>query len=220
MKGAEKRIDRKKIRVGRSKSADMFIDHQSLSGLHFELRLGPKGVELFDLASKNGTMLLGRRVFHCYVHPGDTIVAGDCRIELVEVDDIEVEQRTEAREDGLLGVSDPMLEAFALLDKVARRDMHVLILGETGTGKELFSRALHRRSRRGEGPFIVLNCGALAPTLAESALFGHRRGAFTGADRDRPGVFEHANGGFLLLDEIGELPLELQVKLLLALDRQ
>jgi len=173
-----------------------------------------------DRIHLDGTMLLGRRVFHCHVHPGDTIAAGDCRIELVEVDDIEVEQSAEAREDGLLGVSDPILESFALLDKVARHEMHVLITGETGTGKELFARALHRRSRRGGGPFVVLDGGAMAPTLAESALFGHRRGAFTGADSDRPGVFEQADGGVLFIDEIGELPLEVQVKLLRALDRQ
>ena len=219
-KGSEQVIDRTRVRVGRSRSADVRLEHPSLSGLHFELKLNRQGVELMDLGSKNGTTLLGRRTFHTHVHPGDVILAGDCRIELVEVGDIEVEYRAEAHEDGLLGVSGVMREAFAILGKIAPRDMPVLVTGETGTGKELFARALHRRSRRSGGPLIVLDCGALAPTLAEAALFGHCRGAFTGADEDRPGVFEHANGGTLFIDELGELPLELQVKLLRALDRQ
>lgn len=219
-RGKESVIDRTQVRVGRSQSADVRIEHSSLSGLHFELRLRREGVELLDLASKNGTRLLGRRIFHSQVHTGDTILAGDCRIELIEIGDVDVELRGEAREDGLLGISPAMRETFATLEKVAPRDLHVLVSGETGTGKELFSRAIHRRSKRRNRPFVVLDCGALAPTLAESALFGHSRGAFTGADADRPGVFERANGGTLLIDEIGELPLELQVKLLRALDRQ
>ena len=216
--GQEFRVDRTRVRVGRGPIADVQIDHHSLSGLHFELRLGRKGVELLDLASKNGTVLLGRRVYHSHVHPGDVIVAGDCRIELVETGDVEVEQSIEAREDGLLGVSEPMREVFALLDKIAPRELSVLVVGETGTGKDVVSRALHRRSRRAIGPFEVLDCGAIAQTLAESALFGHRKGAFTGADEDRAGVFEQADGGTLLIDEVGELPLPLQAKLLRALE--
>lgn len=216
--GQQAVIDRTKIRVGRGPAADVRIDHDSMSGLHFELRLRKYGVELLDLASKNGTMLLGRRVFHVCVQPGDVIVAGACRIELVETSEIDVEQSIEAREDGLLGISEPMRETFALLDKVAPREIPVLVVGESGTGKDVLARALHRRSRRAKGPFVVLDCGALAQGLAESALFGHRKGAFTGASEDRSGVFEEAEGGTLLIDEIGELPLPLQVKLLRALE--
>lgn len=216
--GLESVVDRTRVRVGRGPTADVRIDHHSLSGLHFELRLGRHGVELFDLASKNGTVLLGRRVYHAHVHPGDVIVAGDCRIELVETGDVDVEQSVEAREDGLLGISEPMREMFAILDKVAPREIPVLVVGETGTGKDVVSRALHRRSRRASGPFEVLDCGAIAQSLAESALFGHRKGAFTGAEEDRVGVFEQADGGTLLIDEIGELPLPLQAKLLRALE--
>ncbi|MEX1367091.1 MAG: sigma 54-interacting transcriptional regulator [Nannocystaceae bacterium] len=216
--GTETVVDRTRIRVGRGPTADVRIDQESLSGLHFELRLGRQGVELFDLGSKNGTVLLGRRIYHAHVHPGDVIVAGDCRIELVETGDVDVEQSVEAREDGLLGVSEPMREMFAILDKVAPRELPVLVVGETGTGKDVVCRALHRRSRRSAGPLQVLDCGALAQSLAESALFGHCKGAFTGADEDRVGVFEQADGGTLLIDEIGELPLPLQAKLLRALE--
>ncbi|MCA9706346.1 MAG: sigma 54-dependent Fis family transcriptional regulator [Myxococcales bacterium] len=216
--GEEFVINRKELRVGRGPAADVRVEHHSLSGLHFELRLGRKGVELLDLASKNGTVLLGRRILHAYVHPGDVIMAGECRIELVETGDVEVEQSREAREDGLLGISEPMREVFATLDKVAPREIAVLVVGKTGTGKDVVARALHRRSRRALGPFEVLDCGALAQTLAESALFGYCKGAFTGADEDRAGVFEQADGGTLLIDEIGELPLPVQAKLLRALE--
>ncbi|MEM7160709.1 MAG: sigma 54-interacting transcriptional regulator [Myxococcota bacterium] len=216
--GSETVVDRTRLRVGRGPTADVRIDHHSLSGLHFELRLGRQGVELFDLASKNGTVLLGRRVYHAHVHPGDVIVAGDCRIELVETGEVDVEQSMEAREDGLLGISEPMREMFAVLDKVAPRELPVLVMGETGTGKDVVCRALYRRSRRAEGPYQVLDCGAIAPSLAESALFGHRKGAFTGAEEDRVGVFELAHRGTLLIDEVGELPLPLQAKLLRALE--
>lgn len=216
--GAETIIERTRIRVGRGKSADVQVLHESLSGLHFELRLGRTGVELLDLGSKNGTFLLGRRVYHAELRPGDEILAGDCRIVLVETTDVEVEHGVELRDDGLLGVNASVLEAFALLEKVSRSDKHVLITGETGVGKSLFAKALHRHSTRKDRPLIVLDCAALAEALAESTLFGHRRGAFTGADQDRIGVFERASEGTLVLEEIGELSLAAQAKLLGAIE--
>jgi DNA-binding NtrC family response regulator len=212
-------VDRVRVRVGRSRAADVVIDHPSLSGLHFELRLTRHGVELFDLASKNGTAVLGHRVFHALVHVGDVIVAGDCRVELVDTQDVSVEQCLEAREDGLLGVSDAMRETFALIDRAATSGLSVLLGGETGTGKELVARALHRHSDRPSGPFVVLDCSALPSALAEAAILGHGKGAFTGAESERLGAFEAAAGGTLFLDEIGELPLDIQAKLLRALDR-
>jgi DNA-binding NtrC family response regulator len=212
-------VDRTRVRVGRSRAADVVIDHPSLSGLHFELRLTRHGVELFDLASKNGTSVAGHRVFHAVVHLGDVIVAGDCRVELVDTQDVSVEQCLEAREDGLLGVSDAMRETFALIDRAATSGLSVLIGGETGTGKELVARAIHRHSDRPSGPFVVLDCSALPSALAEAEILGHGKGAFTGAESERLGAFEAADGGTVFLDEIGELPLDIQAKLLRALDR-
>src|ERR1700744_1938131 len=110
-----------------------------------------------------------------------------------------------------------MLEVFRKLQKVAGTDISVLITGETGTGKELIAHELHRRSNRATGPFVVINCGAIPENLIESELFGHVKGAFTGAVTSRPGKFQVADKGTLFLDEIGELPLNLQVKLLRAL---
>lgn len=218
--GSQVMVERARVRVGRSRTADVVIDHPSLSALHFELRLTCHGVELMDLASKNGTSIAGRRVFHGVVLPDDVIVAGDCRVMLVGTQDASVEQILEAREDGLLGISDAMREMFALIDRAATSGLTVLVCGETGTGKDLVARAVHRSYGRNAGPFVVLDCSALPATLAEREIRGHCKGAFTGADADQPGAFEAAHGGTLFLDEIGELPLEVQVKLLRALDQK
>src|SRR5437867_6718312 len=113
-----------------------------------------------------------------------------------------------------------MLAMFAFVERLARYPTTALVLGESGTGKELVARALHNLSPLRERPYVVCNCTTLAPTLLESELFGHVRGAFTGADRDRKGLFEAAHGGTIFLDEIGELPVSVQVKLLRVLENR
>ena len=122
--------------------------------------------------------------------------------------------------EGMLGTSTGMREVFSAVRKVANTDAPVLILGESGTGKEMVARAIHQRSGRGEGPFVAINCSAIPENLIESELFGHERGAFTGAHVQRKGRMELAHGGTLFLDEIGELPMPMQVKLLRFLQEQ
>src|SRR5262249_34746531 len=129
-----------------------------------------------------------------------------------------IELSGDATFENLIGRSVPMRELFALLARVAPSDASVLIQGETGTGKELVAHAIHERSLRKGRPFVVFACGAVPATLIESELFGHERGAFTGAVAARAGVFERADGGTIFLDELGELALELQPKLLRALE--
>jgi transcriptional regulator with PAS, ATPase and Fis domain len=120
----------------------------------------------------------------------------------------------------IIGTCDAMQDVFRKIRKVAPTDISVLITGETGTGKELIAREIHQRSDRKDGPFVVINCGAIPENLLESELFGHVRGAFTGAVATKPGKFQMAHGGTLFLDEIGEMPLQLQVKLLRALQEK
>jgi DNA-binding NtrC family response regulator len=134
---------------------------------------------------------------------------------------VELEQSLAAQASeagGLLGASAPFVDARTLCERAAPTDVPVLITGESGTGKEVFARYLHARSRRKDGPFVAINCGALAPTLLESTLFGHKRGAFTGAVADAPGLFSEANRGTLFLDELGDMDVSLQVKLLRVLE--
>ena len=130
------------------------------------------------------------------------------------------EELADKRFGEIIGTCPSMMEVFRKLTKVAGTDISVLITGETGTGKELIARELHRRSHRADGPFVTINCGAIPENLIESELFGHVKGAFTGAIASRPGKFQVADKGTLFLDEIGELPLNLQVKLLRALQER
>ena len=136
------------------------------------------------------------------------------RLSALERENRELRQQASAAFEGMLGTSPRMQEVYASIRKVATVDAPVLVLGESGTGKELAAHAVHRLSARGEGPFVPINCGAIPESLLESELFGHEKGAFTGAHTTRRGRIESANGGTLFLDEIGELPLSLQVKLL------
>jgi two-component system response regulator AtoC len=133
-----------------------------------------------------------------------------------------VEPDDEPGEEGpvMVGQSAAMREVFKAIGRAAATDEPVLVVGESGTGKELVASALHRHSRRGSGPFVRVNCGALPEGLIESELFGHERGAFTGADRQRPGRFERAAGGTIFLDEVGELPASAQAKLLRVLQQR
>ena len=140
--------------------------------------------------------------------------------DVTEVHDLREQLDARGRYRNLIGQSEPMRQVFQQIEAVARVDTTVLIEGETGTGKELVAQALHKASHRKKGPFVAVNCAALTETLAASQLFGHKKGAFTGAISDSPGFFGAADGGTLFLDEIGDIPLDVQVNLLRVLEQR
>lgn len=212
--------DKTVIRIGSSDENDIIIKDPAVSRQHLEVRLQKGQYIIVDLDSTNGTFVGSLRVKEAVIRHRGEIQIGDTSL-LFEPMDTEVllEPSGAERCDDMVGRSTAMREIYTVIERVAPTELTILVTGETGTGKELVARAVHARSRRRAGPFVTLDCSALPPTLIESALFGHEKGAFTGADEAYAGVFERAHGGTLFLDELGELPLELQPKLLRALER-
>jgi DNA-binding NtrC family response regulator len=210
-----------RVSVGTAGTNDLRLADDTVSRHHCEVMARDDGYVVRDLGSTNGTFVDGVRVYEAPIQPGTRILLGDSELIFepthawVPVGESESEHFGE-----LYGASAPMRSVFALLEKVAGVSLTCLIVGETGTGKEVAARALHQFSARASGPFVILDCGAVNQNLIEAELFGHERGAFTGADRSRAGAFERADGGTIFLDEIGELPLELQPKLLRVLERK
>jgi len=206
------------IQIGRV-GADLNLTDGKVSGLHCELKLSPEGYRLRDLGSTNGTYVKGVRVVDAFIAPGSTIQVGKSAITFNPLDEsVAMPLWNEARLHQLLGGSAAMRHLFELINRFAQSDATVLIQGETGTGKELIADAIHQSSPRRNEPFVVLDCSAIPEQLFEAQLFGHEVGAFTGAVKSTPGVFEMAHGGTLFLDEIGELPLDVQAKLLRAVE--
>jgi two-component system, NtrC family, response regulator GlrR len=209
------------LTIGTADGNDLQLTDPAVSRHHCVLAVTPHGVELRDLDSTNGTTLAGFRVTAAYVTHGALIGCGETvlRIELLP-DRLSASVSHADRFGPVLGRSLAMRRLFAIAAQVAPSEATVLIEGETGTGKGLLAEAIHAASRRAQGPFVTVDCAAMPPQLMESELFGHEAGAFTGARNRRIGLFESAAGGTLLLDEIGELPLELQPKLLRAIERR
>ena len=209
------------IRIGSARSADVGLSDNTVSRRHAEIVRTPEGVLLRDLGSTNGTFVGPIKIREVFLGPDTIFRVGKTELHYRALDEVvQVAPLATHRFEGMVGASVSLREVFAVLDRVAPTGLTVLITGETGTGKELASRAVHVRSRRSDTPFVVFDCGAAPENLIESALFGHLRGAFTGAVEAREGVFEAADGGTIFLDEIGELPLELQPKLLRLLEQR
>ncbi len=220
--GLEIFTDKERVRVGAHNSNDVVLaEDRTASRHHFEIQYTERGYLLVDLNSTNGTFLDGRRVERAYMSPGSQIRAGSSTISFSPIDEeVTVEPDRESELGGMVGQSVKMRQIFGLIKKIAPMDVSVVIQGETGTGKELVARAIHDNSSRSKGPMVVLDCGAIPPNLIESELFGHEKGAFTGAVSSRPGAFERASGGTIFLDELGELRLDLQPKLLRVLENR
>ena len=207
--------------VGRHKTNDLVLDDPRVSGVHLELcRVGER-VRARDAGSTNGTWIGPHRVTEIELAPGGELMVGSTLLRL----DIDDEATPAALSKGhsfgdLVGQSTSMRELFATLERIAPKNLTVLVQGETGTGKEEVARAIHGRSSRSSAPFVVVDATSLPESLAESLLFGHEKGAFTGADQRRTGLFEAAHGGTVFLDEIGELPAAIQAKFLRVLERR
>ncbi|HEU0033972.1 MAG TPA: sigma 54-interacting transcriptional regulator [Kofleriaceae bacterium] len=209
-----------RVVIGAHASCDVVVGDPSVAAHHCELVAEDGGWAVRDLASATGTFIRDVRVREVVIAEETRLRVGDVTLRVVPLDAVDVELSAGTSFGPLVGESPAMRRVFATLQRVAPSDSTVLITGESGTGKEVCARAIHEASARARKPLVVVDCGALPATLIESELFGHVRGAFTGAVRDRVGAFEAASGGTLFLDEIGELPLDLQTRLLGVLERR
>jgi transcriptional regulator with PAS, ATPase and Fis domain len=207
------------ITVGSSPECTLVSDDPGVSRVHCQLTLSRAGVVIKDLGSKNGTLVAGLRVLEAVLPPALPAVLGASRLTISSTDGSnKIPLSTTPSFGAARGASVPMRALFAKLKRASAADVPILLFGESGTGKELLAHAIHEESRRRDGPFVVFDCGAVAPSLIEAELFGHAKGAFTGASVARTGLLEEADGGTLFLDELGELPLDLQPRLLRALE--
>jgi DNA-binding NtrC family response regulator len=209
------------LTVGAHASCDLVVDDPKVSRKHAELVVVGDGIRVKDLGSTNGTWYQGTRVADVVVPPGATIKLGEqVSLRIAAGDTPTLPPSDRDHFGAMAGKSIAMRELFAVLEMAAPSDATVLMEGESGTGKELAARAIHDASERAKGSFVIVDCGAIQESLIDSHLFGHMRGAFTGADRDRKGAFVEASGGTLFLDELGELPLASQAKLLRVIEAQ
>ncbi|MBI5534441.1 MAG: sigma 54-dependent Fis family transcriptional regulator [Deltaproteobacteria bacterium] len=207
--------------VGTGQHNDITLHDSSVSRSHLELSLVPEGVLMCDRGSRNGTYYLGQRVEKIVLSLGSRITLGRATLT-VEADAeslAHVDAYNEPEFMGIVGSSAVMRKLFATIARMQGSLVPVIIEGQSGVGKELVARALHLTSPASSAPFVAINCGALVRELVASELFGHQKGAFTGAMAPRKGAFESADGGTLFLDEIGELPADVQPMLLRVLER-
>jgi DNA-binding NtrC family response regulator len=213
-------IDAELCRIGSHQSNEVVLDDPQVSRFHCSLRRDTHGWRIVDSGSLNGSWVNGLRVSDAVLPHSESILElGQSRLRVSEtgsVTDAEVPVSPAFGE--LVGGSVVMRQLFGLLERVAGSEANVLIQGESGTGKEAIATEIVRRGPRADRPLSVVDCGSIAPNLIESELFGHVKGSFTGAERDRIGAFEEADRGTIILDEIGELPLDMQPKLLRAIE--
>jgi transcriptional regulator with GAF, ATPase, and Fis domain len=218
--GLRRTLDLSGMRIGTAPNSELPLKDRTVSRFHCEVRIAGNVARLVDSGSTNGTFVDGVRVRDAELSAGSKVRIGATVLAVSASGERALVDLSPRHSFGdVLGVSVEMRRLYAILEKIAPTDTTVLIQGETGSGKELVARAIHDASARASQPFVVVDCGAIAENLIESELFGHVRGAFSGAVSDRRGLFEEADGGTLFLDEIGELPPALQPKLLRVLER-
>ncbi len=220
-RGRACRLGEREIVIGTAADCDLVVSDDRISGRHAAVRSDGSRFAVRDLGSTNGTWYEGSRVSELTVPAGTTLLVGRSALRIeAEAQPLDLPPSQSRRFGDLVGESLAIREVFAVLERVAESDATVLIEGETGTGKELVARALHDASRRRRGPFVTVDCGALPESLLESELFGHVRGAFTGAAQPRGGTIVRADGGTLFLDELGRISPTVQSRLLRVLEER
>lgn len=213
---------KKIIKIGKKNDNDIVINDKTVSRYHVEIHKSEdNSYVLKDLNSTNGTSINSMKVKEAYLSQADMIEIGETQVEFQTYDEnVQIEPSDNNYFGSMVGKSKKMRQIFGVLERISPSQATVIVEGETGTGKELVAKAIHDNSTRKDKPFIVFDCSAVSPNLIESELFGHMKGSFTGAHKDRVGAFEAANGGTIFLDEIGELTSDLQPKLLRALEQR
>jgi DNA-binding NtrC family response regulator len=207
------------VHVGSGTSCDLRLSDPLVSRRHLEVHGEARGLRIVDRGSRNGTFFHGARVTDLLVTEDVELRVGSTALAIeLGREPVKLPFSTRTRFGSASAHSESMRHVFRVLELAAPKDITVLIEGESGTGKEVLATSLHEESPRRDGPFVIVDCGAIAPNLVESELFGHERGAFTGAVATHIGAFERAHRGTIFLDEIGELPLDAQPKLLRALE--
>jgi two-component system, NtrC family, response regulator GlrR len=216
--GKHVQLARGTLLVGTHEDCELQLTDPQVSRRHAEVQLMDDGLRVADLGSKNGTFAGGARIEAAVLAAGAKITLGSATVVALEPVDEPLALGGAGRLGGLTTRSPTMQAAFDLLGRAAKSEAGILLEGETGVGKDLLARTIHEISPRAKKPFVVIDCAAIAPTLVASELFGHKKGAFTGATGDRAGAFEEAAGGTVFIDEVGELPIDLQPMLLRALE--
>ncbi|MEK7705935.1 MAG: sigma 54-interacting transcriptional regulator [Myxococcota bacterium] len=219
-KGRQLRAEAETVGVGTAVDNALALADPTVSRYHAELTRLPDGILVVDQGSTNGTVANGVRIHNATLAPGSEVWFGRSLVRVTDGEDVVVRLYESSQLAGLHGRTPVMRRLMAQVERAADSDASVLVIGESGTGKELIARALHSLGPRASRPFVTLDCASLTPSLVASELFGHERGAFTGATQTHMGAFERADGGTLLLDEIGDLPTEMQATLLGVLERR
>jgi two-component system nitrogen regulation response regulator GlnG len=209
-------------KIGTEPSCDIVLKDRTVSRHHLTLEVRQEGVLARDMGSRNGSYCEGMRFNELQVRPGAVLKLGTTELKIVPESSRErvIAPSSRTSFGSLVGASRKMREVFSILERLGSGDADVLIQGETGTGKEGCAEGIHQSSQRHKGPFVIVDLAGIAPQLIESELFGHVKGAFTGAQSDRAGAFERAHGGTVFLDEVGELPMDIQPRLLRVLERR
>ena len=217
--GKQLTIDKPIVRIGSNQKNDLVLTDNTVSRFHCEIRRVRDEYIFVDRQSTNGCYFGDLRLVEGSLFPNCEVLVGSSLIRFEPlVENIEIVPSDENTYGDLVGSAPKMRKIYGLLDKVAPSELSVVIQGETGTGKELVARAIHQFSRRKDGPLVIFDCSAFPENLLESELFGHEKGAFSGAVRTHRGVFERAEGGTIFFDELGEMSINLQPKFLRALE--